>query len=289
MGGEEGGGGDGGFSQRQQAEEDRRTALRTRINQLYGIDDPAAVQREPTREQFTTGATPEQQAVQPRDDTAGGGAMVAGTPYRPANPGTFDRAAFDAAMAAFRSSDPSDPTARAARTQMTSEENRLSDAGRTFWQEDLRHTYDRAARNNRFALADRGLLGGSAQIDTEAELGRDNTLGATRVEDEVRAAVAGLRNQRESERLNATGLVAAGAGEDAVRGAQAGLTRAVENANAVRRTGIAGDLFTQGADQVAAGQNANAGALGYQQYLNSLRRFSGGGVNSGRANITPTT
>ncbi len=175
-----------------------------------------------------------------------------------------------------------------AAAQLTDEEGKLAGATRGFYEEDLKHSYDRAKRSNTFALADRGLLGGKAQIDTEAELNRDNTLGATRLEDEVRAAVAALKGQREGERLNATNLVNAGAGEDAVAGAQAGLTRALSNASATRKTSIAGDLFTAGADSVAAGQNAALGPLALQQYRNSLKTFFGN--NSGdKATVTGTS
>lgn len=184
--------------------------------------------------------------------------------------------------------DGEDPaTAEAARKQLTAEEEKLAGSTRGFYAEDLKHTYDRAKRSNTFALADRGLLGGSAQLDTEGELNRDNTLGATRLEDEVRSAVAALKGQREGERLNATSLVNAGAGEDAIAGAQAGLSRALENASATRKASIAGDLFTAGADSVAAGQNAAVGPLALQQYRNSLKTFFGNnGGGSGRVTAT---
>lgn len=216
-GGDEGG--DGGSSERQAAEEARKTALRSRINSLYGI----------------------------------GG---------------------------------EDPEAMAARQQMEAEERQLADSTRGFYGEDLKYNYDRARRNNTFALADRGLLGGKAQVDSEAELARDNTMGATRLEDEVKSAVSGLRNAREGERLNATTLVNAGSGEDAVSAAQAGLSRAMQNAAAMRKTSIASDLFAGGADAVAGSNSALANAAALQRYQNSLKTFFGGGGTSAKVTAT---
>ena len=275
MGGD--GGGDGGASASIQAEEARKAALRARINQLYGIATPGGGATAPTREQFTKGGTP------------AGWVASGDTGYEtPAVAGSFDQAAYDKAMADFSAQGGADGVANSAAAQMAKEEQDLADSTRSFYSEDLKHTYDRAKRRNTFALADRGLLGGSAQVDTEGELNRDNTLGATRLEDEVRSAVAGLKSAREGERLNAAALVNSGAGEDAIAGAQAGLSRALQNATSARKSSIASDLFANGADAVAAGQNAGIGPAAYLQYQNSLRKFTGGGAGGAAGRVTST-
>lgn len=263
MGGD--GGGDGGFADRQKAEESRKIGLRQRINSLYGYGSGGAMTVD--RAKFTTPSM-----------------IVADETGPQQQPETFDQAGYDAAVAAGAGTD---AEAAAARAAMSKEETDLANANRNFYSEDLQHSYAKAKRNNTFALADRGLLGGKAQVDTEAELNRDNTLGGTRLEDEVRSAVASLKNQREGERLNALNLVNAGTGEEAIAGAQAGLSRSLQNATATRKANIAGDLFTTGADSVAAGNNAAMGGLAYQQYLQSLRRFSNP-VSSVGAAVTPT-
>lgn len=275
MGGD-GGGGDGGASANIQAEEARKTALRARINQLYGIATPGGGATAPTREQFTTGGRAATWV--PSGDTG----------YEtPAVEGTLDQAAYDKAMADFNAQGGADGVANSAAAQMAKEEQDLADSTRNFYSEDLKHTYDRAKRRNTFALADRGLLGGSAQVDTEGELNRDNTLGATRLEDEVRGAVAGLKSARESERLNAAALVNSGAGEEAIAGAQAGLSRALQNATSTRKASIASDLFANGADAVAAGMNQGVGPAALAQYRNSLKTFYGsGGGSAGRVTAT---
>lgn len=165
-----------------------------------------------------------------------------------------------------------DPVAAAAREAMTREEAELSGANRSFYDEQLGHDTERAFRNNRFALADRGTLGGSAQIDTERELSRDNTIGATRIADTVANAIAGLKANREQERLNATNLVNTGSGEDAVQAAQAGLTRSLTNASAMQKANLTGDLFTAGADSVSTA-NAGYNPLLLTQYQNRLGSF----------------
>jgi len=172
-----------------------------------------------------------------------------------------------------------DPVAKAARDSMAAEENTLGGATRNFYDEQLQHDTEKAFRNNRFALADRGTLGGSAQIDTEKELSRDNTLGATRVADQVANAIAGLKSSREQERLNATNLVNTGSGEDAVNSAQAGLTRSLSNAQAQQHASITGDLFAGGADSVASA-NAGYNPLLLAQYQNRLGSFFNPGSGS---------
>lgn len=261
-----GGGSDNSFSERQDAEEARKTALRSKINRMYGYD---AVDAAPTKKKFQT--TPD---VISSDD--------AGNVRQ--TPGMVDDDAFARAVEDYNKSG---AEAQVARDAMAKEEAELSAANRAFYSEDLKHSYDRAERNNRFALADRGLLGGSAQVDTEAELNRDNTLGATRLEDEVRNSISSLRGQREGERLNAMNLVNSGAGSDAVAGAQAGLSRALQNAAATRKASITSDLFAGGADSVAAGNDAGTNALALQRYQNQLKTFFGtSGGNTGRVTAT---
>lgn len=273
MGGDGGGGGDDGFAARQVAEEARKAGLRAKINQLYGIGDAGATSVD--RSKFVIPAKAGEMVLDPQNGEGGGYREHGGAPEG------FDQPGYDAALAAARNS------GNQVAAQMTGEEKRLADATRSFYAEDLKDNYDKAKRRNTFALADRGLLGGSAQVDTETDLKRGNTMGATRIQDEVAAAVNNLKNQREAERLNAVQLVNAGAGEDAVAGAQAGLSRAFENAAAQRKTSIAGDLFAGGADAVAGANSASLGPLAYQQYMQSLRRFSNPVSNVG-GRTTPT-
>lgn len=265
MGGD--GGGDGGVAAAQQQEENRKAALRAQINQLYGID---AAQPAPTADQFSTPTS-----IVRGDD---------GVPDRTMG-GVVDQGAFDKATADYNAAGGMDPVAKAARDFQTQSEKSLGDSTRSFYNDQLEHASQAAFRNNRFALADRGTLGGSAQIDTERELSRDNTLGATRIADKVAGAVAGLKNSQEQERLNAIQLVNSGSGPDAVQAAQSGLQRSFDNANSQAKANITGDLFSGAADQYSSYSNAMNPAL-LAAYQKGLGTFFNPGTSSAR--VTPT-
>lgn len=268
MGGDEGG--DGGASAAQQQEEQRKAALRAQINQLYGIDNTGAA---PTADQFSTPSS-----IVHGDD---------GVPDREMG-GVLDEDAFNKAMANWNAAGGTDPVAKAARDFQTQSEKSLSDSTRSFYNDQLEHASQAAFRKNKFALADRGTLGGSAQIDSERELSRDNTLGATRVGDKVAEAVSGLKNSQEQERLNAINLVNAGSGADAVQSAQAGLQRSLDNARSQGKADITGDLFSAAADQYAANQPVNPALIG--AWNNGLYGRIGTFTNpgGGTARVTPT-
>lgn len=254
MGGDSGGGGEGAILQSQKAEEARKNALRSKLNSFYGIDAPYTA---PDTNKFTT-----------YDEN--------GMPY-------LDSEAYEKADAAARLGD---PVAASAREQLEKEEADLEKSNRDYYTEDLEHSFKKAGRQNRFALADRGLLGGSAQIDSEGELDRDNVRGAGRIEDEVRNAVAALSSGREQERLNATQLINSGAGESVISGAQAGLARAFQNAAAQRKADITSDLFSTAADNVAIGQNVALNQAQLNAYRNAMRSFYN--APESRGSITPT-
>lgn len=266
----------------QRGEEERKSALRSKLSSLYGIDSPVAL---PDKEKFRTGGTGAPiltYDASGRDYQIDPNEPMYGT--KPGGSPIYDEDAYGAAVA--KAQEAGDPVAKAARSQMAEEEDKLAKGSRDYYEEDLAHTFGKAERANRFALADRGLLGGSAQIDTERELDRDNALGATRLEDEVRAAVAGLRSGREQERLNATSLINSGAGEEAVAGAKSGLSRAFDNASSLRKANIAGDLFQNTADTVATAQQIQAGQAGLQSYRNALQTFYNPSKVSGRVSST---
>jgi hypothetical protein len=63
----------------------------------------------------------------------------------------------------------------------------VSDATRGYYTDQLTRAFGGAERNNRFALARQGLMGGSQDVDSNAQLQTDENLGATRI-DQARAA-----------------------------------------------------------------------------------------------------
>src|SRR5579885_2555908 len=140
MGGD-GGGSDTSVLDAQKAEDARKAGLRQKLNEMFGIDAPKGPA--PTPDQFRAPAT-----------TALDGESTVSVP------GAVDDAAYKAALDSYNASG-TDPVAQAARDQMAKEEQDLADSTRSYYTEDLGHTYAGAKRRNTFALADRGLLGGS--------------------------------------------------------------------------------------------------------------------------------
>lgn len=237
--------------QREVEEEERKAALRRQIDAFYGIADSAQV--------------PE----------GGGGGFFGNFATQ-----VHDKAMSDNAALADQ--------AAAARTSLEGENTKLGDATRAYYTDQLGRTFNEASRNTRFKLARQGLLGGSEEAFQQGEVGSDRDLGATRIDEAVRRAVASLKTQREQERLNAVGLVNAGAGDSAVSAAQTGLRNSLENANSQQKADIFGDLFSHSADAIAA-SNANdneaARLARFQQSLNSF--FPARTTTSGR--VTPSS
>lgn len=254
-GGASSSGGDSGAAAA--ADEARKAALRKRIDLLYGVG-PSGSRPDP-------GAVP-----------SGGGLFA-----RLANDATRSNAeqgatAFDADAAA----------AGEARTAMDTERTQLSDATRQYYTDQLSRSFNQAERNTRFQLARQGLLGGSADVDKNAELQTDEALGSTRIDEAARRAAATLDTQREQERMNAISLVNSGAGESAVASAQAGLRNSLQNVSTASKANLFGDLFSTGANAVtASAQNDAIAAMlaRYNQQLGSY--FPAKSTSSGR--ITP--
>lgn len=173
--------------------------------------------------------------------------------------------------------------AQAAAKQMQDDQAGVSKATSDYYTDQLTRTATAAERNNRFNLARQGLLGGSVDVDSNTELATDKNLGATRIDQAARAAAGQLQAQREGERLNSVGLVNAGAGDEGVRAASAGLRDTLTNAQNANRTDLTGDLFTGFADNYALSNAnaANSAALArYQQQLGAFfpTKASGGQV-----------
>lgn len=173
----------------------------------------------------------------------------------------------------------------AAAAAMEQENTKLAEATRRYYTEQLGEQSQKAERATRFKLARQGLLGGSEEVHQQGDVREDRDLGATRVDEAVRRAIAALTEQREQERLGAVNLVNAGQGEDAVRAAQAGLRSSFENANNQQKADLFGDLFSGAADSAANNNNAAAEAMmaaRYRESLNAFFRNSGGRTTSGR-------
>lgn len=169
--------------------------------------------------------------------------------------------------------DAGDPELDATRKTMSDELSQVEGATRGYYTDALARTFTKAERNTRFNLARQGLLGGSEDSNQQGDVRSDRDLGATRVDEAVRKAIAGLTTQREGERLNAINLVNAGVGDSAVDAAASGLRTSFANANNQTKADLFGDLFSNAAD-AAASQNVNAAnAALLARYKQSLGTF----------------
>lgn len=313
MGG--GGGGDGGAGARQEEEERRKQLLRSRIDRLYGIDTAAPEARRTPRnltaqydtQQNSEGASRNLSGYRDESDGAmyapiyendreSGQRLVGFTGPNGQRVGTRT----------LSSNDPENPQgevipdlpdlveqfnlpeSQAARSAMEGEKTKLAEATRGHYADQLSRAHEKAERNARFNLARRSVLGGSSEIDTMSELSTDRNLGATRVDDAVRRAVAGLESAREQERLNAIQLVNSGAGDSAVSAAQRGLQNSFENQASAQRVDLTSDLFTAGANSLTASNLVDRDAL----LAARLRDRTAAFVNAGRTSsgrVTPSS
>lgn len=268
------GGGDSGAQSK--ADEDRKAALRSKIDSLYGIETPV------TKYQLDNGTLLDKAPDPVAQFDANGNPVL--------EPNTIGDGGQDQVMAAphYTTLTLPDTVAQGAQKQLSDEDKQVSDATRGYYSDQLARSFAAAERNNRFALARSGLEGGSQDVDSNAELNTDNNLGLTRIDQVARQSASALDTQREQERLNAVNLVNAGAGEDAVLSAQAGLKGALTNAQNQSRADIFSDLFSSAANaNAASNQNAALAAMlsRYNGQLSSFFPVAGGG-SAGR--VTPS-
>jgi len=251
------GGGDGGAGARQEEEERRKAEMRRRIDRLYGINRPEPPLPRPTSDGWLGPVFRNMADQQNPQIEAGNSALL--------------------------------QQATEAAKQMETENTKLGEATRSYYTDELGDKYAEAERNTRFKLARQGQLGGSEEIFQQGDVKKDRDLGATRVDESVRRAIASLTGQRENERLNAVNLVNAGAGDSAIGAAAAGLRNSFANAESAQKANIFTDLFANSADTVAASNNADQQAALLARYRDRLSSFfpAGGTTTSGR--VTPSS
>ena len=119
-------------------------------------------------------------------------------------------------------------------------------AKRDFDMQDLDRQKQVADRQLKFALAGRGLIGGSAQIDKQAEFGRDYSKGLLQVDQRANALGANISAADQDARARLISLATSGL--DATTGAQqasAAMRSALEANSASSQMQGLGDLFGQ--------------------------------------------
>ena len=133
--------------------------------------------------------------------------------------------------------------AEPAKAQFATEDKTLGDSLRGYYTDELKTKFEDAMRNLRFGAAESGNLG-SPYADQMTRLEREHQQGATRIDEAVRNALAGLSSQREGTRTNALNMVASGGGADSVNAATAGLKNSISMAGSAQKQQLFGDILS---------------------------------------------
>lgn len=137
---------------------------------------------------------------------------------------------------------------------------------------DVNRQAEEAERANRFGLARSGLLGGSADVDSNADLNRRTNEGLMRAGSIADSASADLRRQDESTRSNLISLAQSGidtgtASQMALKGLEANAAQAAGARGGATVGGLFGDLSQAYLyNQQNKGANAGYGQQGSQWY-----------------------
>lgn len=191
-------GGDGGAGQMRADEEARQRRVQAAtdtINSYFGKGGTTAA---PTREQFTTKPMLFGSMNSTMEDS-GLGVQNSGP--------VFDEAGYTAAMAAWRAQQERAGTAGAQREAMYQD---ISDATRDVAVRDLDQQHTQASNQNLFGLARAGLLGGSVDAESGADLTRRYGEGQIRATAAGQTAAADLRSVDEKTRQNLISLAQSG-------------------------------------------------------------------------------
>lgn len=200
-------GGDGGAQQMRDDEAARQQKVQSAvdaINAKFG-QGRGAVSAAPDRTQFMRVAPVSFQATAgsgmgESNDGTGGMVPVQG-------PAIFDEAGFNAAQKAFQDSQVDVSGAKAARDSMYGD---IAGAVRDTAMRDLDHQYTTASNRNLFGLARSGLLGGSTDAESGAQLQELYGEGKLKAEQQGQQASADLRMQDEKTRQNLISLAQSG-------------------------------------------------------------------------------
>jgi len=156
-------------------------------------------------------------------------------------------------------------------------------AVRTNYTNDANRQQAVTARQTKFAAARNGLTGGSADVDAQRRLGEEYSAGLVNAESKAQGALAGLKAQDNTARLNLTQLAASGLDvTSAAQQANAQLQQAADAAASSSTANGLGDIFGAATKAYQAEQAAAAQRAGYRQPIGSLYGNSGVPVAGGR-------
>ncbi|MGC4395991.1 hypothetical protein [Hydrogenophaga sp. T2] len=191
-------GGDGGAAQMRADEEERQRRVQAATDTINSYFGKGGMSAAPTREQF------ERTTWTPNATRLPGGAEN-GANFMPSR--TFDEAGYTAAMDAWKAQQQRASGAGAAREAMYAD---ISNATRDVAVRDLDRQFTQASNQNLFGLARAGLLGGSVDAESGADLATRYGEGQIRATAAGQGAAADLRSVDEKTRANLISLAQSG-------------------------------------------------------------------------------
>ena len=142
---------------------------------------------------------------------------------------------------------------------------------------------------NRFGLARAGLLGGSANIDSVADLDRRTNEGLMRAGGVADQAAADLRSADERTRANLISLAQSGIDTGtAAQSALKGLEANAANAASARAGATVGDLFGSMGQMYLLNQMRKGQAEGFNPYAGQ-QKYSNMNTRTGYSGTTSTS
>jgi hypothetical protein len=262
-------GGDGGAGQMRADEQERQRKVQMAVdtvNAQFGHGSVAA----PSREQFTTTA--------PAPSIAGFDDEMAMLGVQAPAP-TFDEAGFAAAMKQWQDAQ----GAGAKREAMYTD---IQDATRDVATRDLDKQFTHASNQNLFGLARSGLLGGSVDAESGADLSTRYGEGQIRATAAGQGAAADLRSVDEKTRQNLISLAQSGMDTGTAASMASGqMAAAADTARATSQGASVGRLFDDMGQAYLTNQQLKArfpasttqgsGTPGYSNNLFAPNSYSG--------------
>lgn len=234
------GGGDGGAEQMRQDEAARQAKIQAAvdaINGKFGIGNGNTAAA-PDRGAFTSAPTT-------RVEYFGGGGGEGGADPQAVYtelPGGFDQAGYDKAMADWQAAQADVNAAKATREGLYSD---IQGAVRDVNLRDLDTQFTDASKQNLFGLARSGLLGGSVDAESGADLTRRYGEGRIKAEQAGQAAASDLRSTDEKTRQNLISLAQSGIDTGTAASLAAGqMSAAADLARSNTASSSIGDLFS---------------------------------------------
>jgi len=223
-----GGGGDGGAAREAERQKNQNSAI-GRVNRLFGINDAGSV----APDKKDNGYYRYMDVPDSSSDT--------GT----SNRRIFDEETYNADLAAWEAQKAgSAPEAAANKTARENIYTGLKDDTFNYYLNDLNKQYTDTNRNAKFSLSDKGLLGGSFDLDTQNDIQSQRDRATLDIGNRADSAANKLRASDEQARLDLISRINAGmSGDAAIQSANTQLSNSVNDIRSNATSNSLGQVF----------------------------------------------